>query len=205
MVSVESITTKRASELLDISPSSLRVYAQTMELLEYEFKKVDNARQFTQYDLQIIREAMERYKLTGGTMKQALRYSIVKAEQGEEVANALPTHEVTTSDNNLQSLQEVESHIVEQVTKGVADYITSSNENTLQAIKSLREPTEDVEALKDKNASLETSVSHTQDELEKLRAENEVLKDENANLRSDLEQLQNMSIWEFRKWKKNER
>lgn len=202
MVSVESITTKRASELLDISPSSLRVYAQTMELLEYEFKKVDNARQFTQYDLQIIREAMERYKLTGGTMKQALRYSIVKAEQGEEVANALPTHEVTTSDNNLQSLQEVESHIVEQVTKGLADYITSSNENTLQAIKSLREPTEDVEVLKDKNASLETSVSHTQDELEKLRAENEVLKDENIKLRSNLEQLQNMSIWEFRKWKK---
>lgn len=203
MVSVESITTKRASELLDISPSSLRVYAQTMELLEYEFKKVDNARQFTQYDLQIIREAMERYKLTGGTMKQALRYSIVKAEQGEEVANALPTHEVTTSDNNLQSLQEVESHIIEQVTKGLADYITSSNENTLQAIKSLREPTEDVELLKDKNASLETSVSHTQDELEKLRAENEVLKDENIKLRSNLEQLQNMSIWEFRKWKKH--
>lgn len=202
MVSVESITTKRASELLDISPSSLRVYAQTMELLEYEFKKVDNARQFTQYDLQIIREAMERYKLMGGTMKQALRYSIVKAEQGEEVANALPTHEVTTSDNNLQSLQEVESHIVEQVTKGLADYIMSSNENTIQAIKSLNAPSEDVELLKDKNASLETSVSHTQDELEKLRAENEVLKDENANLRSDLEQLQNMSIWEFRKWKK---
>ncbi|MEB7812821.1 hypothetical protein [Staphylococcus xylosus] len=203
MVSVESITTKRASELLDISPSSLRVYAQTMELLEYEFKKVDNARQFTQYDLQIIREAMERYKLTGGTMKQALRYSIVKAEQGEEVANALPTHEVTTSDNNLQSLQEVESHIVEQVTKGLADYITSSNENTLQAIKSLREPPEDVEALKNKNASLETSVSHTQDELEKLRAENEELEDENIKLRSNLEQLQNMSIWEFRKWKKH--
>ncbi|MGW8126829.1 hypothetical protein ACWEYS_13510 [Staphylococcus xylosus] len=203
MVSVESITTKRASQLLDISPSSLRVYAQTMELLEYEFKKVDNARQFTQYDLQIIREAMERYKLTGGTMKQALRYSIVKAEQGEEVANALPTHEVTTSDNNLQSLQEVESHIVEQVTKGLADYIMSSNENTIQAIKSLREPPEDVEALKDKNASLETSVSHTQDELEKLRAENEELEDENIKLRSDLEQLQNMSIWEFRKWKKH--
>lgn len=202
MVSVESITTKRASELLDISPSSLRVYAQTMELLEYEFKKVDNARQFTQYDLQIIREAMERYKLTGGTMKQALRYSIVKAEQGEEVANALPTHEVTTSDNNLQSLQEVESHIVEQVTKGLADYIMNSNENTIQAIKSLREPPEDVEALKDKNASLKTSVSHTQDELEKLRAENEVLKDEKIKLRSNLEQLQNMSIWEFRKWKK---
>lgn len=203
MVSVESITTKRASELLDISPSSLRVYAQTMELLEYEFKKVDNARQFTQYDLQIIREAMERYKLTGGTMKQALRYSIVKAEQGEEVANALPTHEVTTSDNNLQSLQEVESHIVEQVTKGLADYIMSSNENTIQAIKSLREPPEDVEALKDKNASLETSVSHTQDELEQLRTDNEKLKEENAKLRADLDKLQSMSIWEFRKWKKN--
>ena len=96
----------------------------------------------------------------------------------------------------------LESHIVEQVTKGLADYIMSSNENTIQAIKSLREQPEDVELLKDKNASLETSVSHTQDELEKLRAENEVLKDENIKLRSNLEQLQNMSIWEFRKWKK---
>lgn len=203
MVSVDSITTKRASELLEISASSLRVYAQTMELLDYDFKKVDNARQFTQYDLQIIREAMERYKLTGGTMKQALRYSIVKAEQGEEVANALPTHEATTSDNNLQSLQEVESHIIQQVTKSLSDVITSSNENTIQAIKSLNAPSEDVEALKDKNASLETAASHTQDELEKLRTENEILKEENAKLRSDMDKLQNMSIWEFRKWKKN--
>ena len=203
MVSVESITTKRASELLDISASSLRVYAQTMELLDYDFKKVDNARQFTQYDLQIIREAMERYKLTGGTMKQALRYSIVKAEQGEEVADALPTQDVATSDNNLQSLQEVESHIIQQVTKSLSDVITSSNENTLQAIKSLNAPSDDVEALKDKNASLETSVIHTQEELEQLRTENEILKDENAKLRSDMDKLQSMSIWEFRKWKKN--
>jgi hypothetical protein len=53
------------------------------------FKKVENARQFSKHDLQIISEALERYKLTGGTIKDALHYVIVKEEKGEAEAEAL--------------------------------------------------------------------------------------------------------------------
>ncbi|WP_311047154.1 hypothetical protein, partial [Staphylococcus epidermidis] len=63
------LSTKNASQFLNISVSSMRLYAKTMESLGYEFKTVENARRFTKYDLQIIYEAMERFKLVGGTMK----------------------------------------------------------------------------------------------------------------------------------------
>ncbi|WP_210122785.1 hypothetical protein, partial [Staphylococcus sp. GDY8P196P] len=82
MQQTNELSTKNASQLLKISVSSMRLYAQTMEAMGYEFKKVDNARRFTKYDLQLISEAMERFKLVGGTMKQALHYTIVKFEQG---------------------------------------------------------------------------------------------------------------------------
>ena len=70
--SVELVTTKNASNFLGVSASSLRVYAQHMEAVGYSFKKVENARQFSRYDLQIISEALERYKLSVGTNKYAL-------------------------------------------------------------------------------------------------------------------------------------
>ena len=86
MEQIGSITTKRASDMLGISPSTLRAYGLNMENLGYNFNKIDGARQFTKYDLQIISDALERFKNVGGTMKQSLRYAIVKAEQGIEVA-----------------------------------------------------------------------------------------------------------------------
>lgn len=68
MPEVKELSTKNTSQLLDISTSSVRLYAKTMESMGYEFKLVDNARRFSQYDIQIISEAMERYKLVGGTI-----------------------------------------------------------------------------------------------------------------------------------------
>ncbi|MBU0439061.1 hypothetical protein [Staphylococcus succinus] len=42
-----------------------------MEELGYSFKKVNNARQFSMYDLQLIQEARERHSQLGGTIKDA--------------------------------------------------------------------------------------------------------------------------------------
>ena len=49
-----------------------------------------------------------------------------------------------------------------------------------------------------------------QEEIERLRALNEQLQDErdqyklqNSNMSYEIEQLKSMSIWEFRKWKKD--
>lgn len=196
--SVELVTTKNASNFLGVSASSLRVYAQHMESVGYSFKKVENARQFSRYDLQIISEALERYKLTGGAIKDALHYVIVKEEKGEVEAEALQS-----LPKEKQS-QEVNTFDVEQFKQDLSQYINDNLNNTLE--KHLQDVTEaitDVSNTKDDTKPL-------QDEIERLRALNEQLESErdqykleSSNMSDEMEQLKTMSIWEFRKWKKD--
>ncbi|MDW4305623.1 hypothetical protein QI067_12770 [Staphylococcus saprophyticus] len=196
--SVELVTTKNASNFLGVSASSLRVYAQHMESVGYSFKKVENARQFSRYDLQIISEALERYKLTGGAIKDALHYVIVKEEKGEAEAEALQS-----LPKEKQS-QEVNTFDVEQFKQDLSQYINDNLNNTLE--KHLQDVTEaitDVSNTKDDTKPM-------QDEIERLRALNEQLESErdqykleSSNMSDEIEQLKTMSIWEFRKWKKD--
>lgn len=196
--SVELVTTKNASNFLGVSASSLRVYAQHMESVGYSFKKVENARQFSRYDLQIISEALERYKLTGGAIKDALHYVIVKEEKGEAEAEALQS-----LPKEKQS-QEVNTLDTEQLKKDLSQYINDNLNSTLE--KHLQDVTEaitDVSNTKDDTKPL-------QDEIERLRALNEQLESErdqykleSSNMSDEMEQLKTMSIWEFRKWKKD--
>lgn len=197
--SVELVTTKNASNFLGVSASSLRVYAQHMESVGYSFKKVENARQFSRYDLQIISEALERYKLTGGAIKDALHYVIVKEEKGEAEAEALQS-----LPKEKQS-QEVNTFDVEQFKQDLSQYINDNLNNTLE--KHLQDVTEaitDVSNTKDDTKPM-------QDEIERLRALNEQLESErdqykleSSNMSDEIEQLKTMSIWEFRKWKKKD-
>ncbi|MEK0238198.1 hypothetical protein WMY98_12160, partial [Staphylococcus capitis] len=150
------ITTKNASQFLNISPSSLRAYAQTMELLGYEFKRRENARQFSQYDLHIINEAMKFFKLHGGTMKTALHYAIVKEEHGEDIANALPElqEDYVEEDNTPQQFDlsafsdDIVSRISEQINAQIKEQSQNTTENVIQALYKHDKPTEDVEYLK---------------------------------------------------------
>lgn len=169
-----------------------------MESVGYSFKKVENARQFSRYDLQIISEALERYKLTGGAIKDALHYVIVKEEKGEAEAEALQS-----LPKEKQS-QEVNTLDTEQLKKDLSQYINDNLNSTLE--KHLQDVTEaitDVSNTKDDTKPL-------QDEIERLRALNEQLESErdqykleSSNMSNEMEQLKTMSIWEFRKWKKD--
>lgn len=169
-----------------------------MESVGYSFKKVENARQFSRYDLQIISEALERYKLTGGAIKDALHYVIVKEEKGEAEAEALQS-----LPKEKQS-QEVNTLDTEQLKKDLSQYINDNLNSTLE--KHLQDVTEaitDVSNTKDDTKPL-------QDEIERLRALNEQLESErdqykleSSNMSDEMEQLKTMSIWEFRKWKKD--
>lgn len=196
--SVELVTTKNASNFLGVSASSLRVYAQHMESVGYSFKKVENARQFSRYDLQIISEALERYKLTGGAIKDALHYVIVKEEKGEAEAEALQS-----LPKEKQS-QEVNTFDVEQFKQDLSQYINDNLNSTLEKhLKDVTEAITDVSNTKDDTKPL-------QDEIERLRALNEQLESErdqykleSSNMSDEIEQLKTMSIWEFRKWKKD--
>ncbi|WP_436871252.1 hypothetical protein [Staphylococcus arlettae] len=198
MQQTNELSTKNASQLLEISVSSMRLYAQTMEAMGYEFKKIDNARKFTKYDLQLISEAMERFKLVGGTMKQALHYTIVKFEQGKEVADAIPTP-VTEKESTPADLQELQNNMIKQINSNF-DYKLEDNKNEL--LDALRDAvanksdSEDINTLKEENERLRAlydEIKRTSDEL----------KQENAKLRSDMDQFHKMSMWEFRKWKKD--
>lgn len=198
MQQTNELSTKNASQLLEISVSSMRLYAQTMEAMGYEFKKIDNARKFTKYDLQLISEAMERFKLVGGTMKQALHYTIVKFEQGKEVADAIPTP-VTEKESTPTDLQELQNNMIKQINSNF-DYKLEDNKNEL--LDALRDAvantsdSEDINNLKEENERL----NKLYDEMKRNHDE---LKQENEKLRSDMDQFHKMSIWEFRKWKKD--
>lgn len=205
------LTTKNASQFLNISPSSLRVYAQTMELLGYEFKRRENARQFSQYDLHIISEAMKFFKLHGGTMKTALHYSIVKEEQGEEIANALPElqNDYAEEENgnsqklDLQSFSDdIVSRISSQILQKIEEQSENTSKNVTEAIYKLKEPKEDINYLKEENERLRANINRIEQYNDEHTNKYEKLEEENAKLRTELESLKNMSIWEFRKWKK---
>ena len=169
-----------------------------MESVGYSFKKVENARQFSRYDLQIISEALERYKLTGGAIKDALHYVIVKEEKGEAEAEALQS-----LPKEKQS-QEVKTFDVEQFKQDLSQYINDNLNSTLEKyLQDVTEAITDVSNTKDDTKPL-------QDEIERLRALNEQLESErdqykleSSNMSDEMEQLKTMSIWEFRKWKKD--
>lgn len=198
MQQTNELSTKNASQILDISVSSMRLYAQTMESMGYEFKKVDNARRFTKYDLQLISDAMERFKLVGGTMKQALHYTIVKFEQGKEVADAIPEPR-KDKEQTPADLEALQSNLVKQINTNVHDELENHKQELLQAIKESNKvinDSEDINTLKEENERLNSL--YKQD-----RAINEKLEQENTKLREQLQKFNSMNMWEFRKWKKD--
>lgn len=197
MQQTNELSTKNASQFLNISVSSMRLYAQTMESMGYEFKKVDNARRFTRYDLQLITDAMDRFKLVGGTMKQALHYTIVKYEQGQEIADAIPEprKETSKAPEDLKSLQ---SNLVNKISNNIQTELGKQYNQLLKAIESIhneQDSVEDVNHLKQENERLNSLY-------EQIKTDKEKLEQENAKLHDQLNKFNSMSMWEFRKWKK---
>lgn len=201
---VEFITTKKASELLNISASTLRVYAQNMEALGYEFKKIDNARQFSQYDLQLINESMTRYKKRGGTMKDALHYVIVKENEGPEAAESLETSEVVQHSHSSTrfDLNELQNDITQKINSNLNNILNHRFNELIEAIRKPEIDKEDINILKDDIARLRTSNEAIRNDRDKYIGLNEQLEHENEELQREIESLKNMNIWEFRKWKK---
>lgn len=211
------ITTKNASQFLNISASSLRVYAQTMELLGYEFKRRENARQFSQYDLHIISEAMKFFKLHGGTMKTALHYAIVKEEQGEKIANALPELQDDYSEENNKPKKldisafsdEIITQISHNLIKRIDEQSHKSTKDVIQALQELKTTKDDTYYLKEENDQLKGYIKQINEDKElytkkykKLEEKNEQLNFEIESLRKEISSIKKMSMWEFRKWKK---
>lgn len=179
-------STKGASEALGISASNMRLYGKLMEELGYSFKKVNNARQFSMYDLQLIQEARERHSQLGGTIKDAFHYVIVKDKDGVEVAEELEP----VSDNEL-----IDTSDISNTVNRLEQTFNKGFESLLEAIQDDKAPNDEIMEL--------------QAEIESLRASEEQLKERLKEKQAQCEELQhkynelsNMSMWEFRKWKK---
>lgn len=201
---VEFITTKKASELLKISASTLRVYAQSMEALGYEFKKIDNARQFSQHDLQLINESMTRYKHRGGTMKDALHYVIVKENEGPEAAEALETSEVVQQSQNGPQfdLSAFQNDIAQKINSNLDNILDHRFNELIEAIKKPENDEEGINRLKDDIARLRASSEEIRNDRDKYVELYKNIERENEELKQEIASLKNMSMWEFRKWKK---
>ncbi|WP_230373069.1 hypothetical protein, partial [Staphylococcus epidermidis] len=178
----------------NISVSSMRLYAKTMESLGYEFKTVENARRFTKYDLQIIYEAMERFKLVGGTMKQSLHYTIVKYEQGQEIADAMPQ---TTKKNRKVSdeLEALQTNMINEVSNNLKTELVKQYNELSKTIKNSQAQSSEIKYIKADYQTLN-------DKYNALLDENKKLKEENKRLHEEMNKLKSKSLWELRKWKK---
>ncbi|WP_311063150.1 hypothetical protein [Staphylococcus epidermidis] len=164
------LSTKNASQFLNISVSSMRLYAKTMESLGYEFKTVENARRFTKYDLQIIYEAMERFKLVGGTMKQSLHYTIVKYEQGQEIADAMPQ---TTKKNRKVSdeLEALQTNMINEVSNNLKTELVKQYNELSKTIKNSQAQSSEIKYIKADYQTLNDKYNALLDENKKLKEE----------------------------------
>lgn len=179
-------STKGAAEALGISASNMRLYGKLMEELGYSFKKVNNARQFSMYDLQLIQEARERHSQLGGTIKDAFNYVIVKDREGEQAANELEP----VNDNELMDSSDVANTI-----NRLEQTFNKGFESLMEAIQDDKSPNDEIMELQSDIELLQASEEQLKERLKEKQAQCD-------ELQHKYNELSNMSMWEFRKWKK---
>lgn len=169
------ITTKSVAQILNISEPSVRLHAQRMEKLGYEFSKWQNARQFKEQDVRLIEAALKMNSETKHDLNTCFEYLITKENEGEEVADKL-----------LNENKPV-VHRTEFLTKENEVYkdLKGDNQQMLDLLNAIKE-----------NTTPEESENDVQEEVELLGEEIE-------RLQKELEAIKDMNFFEFRKWKKN--
>lgn len=175
--------TKSASEVLDVSVSSMRLYAQTMESLGYKFRMINKNRMFNKYDLLIITRAMKRYKLVGGTMKESLHFIIVCEKYGEEKAEKI------IDDLYVDKKAEKENNqCTKEIVKSVSSMILDENQryynNLVDCINEMKT-----------QENLRLALSDSKDKY--LKAEKQ-----KTELEMELLHVSRMNTKQFKNWKK---
>jgi len=200
MKPIDFITTKGASEILNISTASLRSYAQHMEYIGYRFRKENNARQFTKHDIELIQEAMELFKYQGGTMKGSLQYVITKEIEGEEIANNLKVN--NENETSYSELEIFKNDLIQNINSKIDSDLDHHINKIIEVVQNQNQKNDSIDDLKLEIRNLK----HTNESLEKkisdLQAMYSNVKNENAELRFYLTKFKSMGIFEFRKWKK---
>lgn len=202
MKSIDFITTKGASEILNISTASLRSYAQHMEYIGYRFRKENNARQFTKHDIELIQEAMELFKYQGGTIKGSLQYIITKEIEGEEVANSLDVN--NENEKSYSELEVFKNDLIQNINSKINSDLDHHISKVIEVVQNQNQKNDNIDDLKSEIKNLK----HTNESLERkildLKTMYSNVENENAELRFYLTKFKSMGIFEFRKWKKEQ-
>lgn len=183
---IDYFKTKDASKILEISTSSIRLYAQTMESLGYKFKKVDNSRLYNKYDLLLISRSMKRYKLVGGTMKESLHYMIVSEKYGEDKAKGL-IDEIYADPQPSKNEKQLNS---DEVAQKVSSMMLDENQRYYNILNDKLN-----ELAKQNNLQLA---------LDNWKEKYHELKDEKTKLEVELHHLSLMNYRQFKNWKKKQ-
>ena len=80
-------STEQVAKILDVSPSTVRLYGKKLEQLGRTFNKNNDAREFTSDDVEVIKCAKSYYRSAKGTMMKALHYALIEREKGEVIAH----------------------------------------------------------------------------------------------------------------------
>lgn len=183
---LDYFSTKDASKVLEISVSSMRLYAQRMEAMGYKFKTIDNARRFNKYDLLLISKAMKRFKLVGGKMEESLHYMIIADREGEERAQRF----IDDMYSDPQPKQKEEQLNGEEIAKAVSSMMLDESQRYYNI-------------LNDKLNELEKQ-NNLQLALDNWKEKYHELKDEKTKLEIELHRLSLMNYRQFKNWKKKQ-
>lgn len=129
-------------------------------------------------------------------MKDALHYVIVKEEYGEEEAENL-TPAVSTQSHNSEPLDisQFKNELAQDVSTNINKTLNNHLEKVIEAISESNDNDKDIKPLEDE-------INRIRALNEQIKSERDHYKNKNAELVSELEEIKNMGIFEFRKWKK---
>lgn len=188
-------SSKTVADILNVSPSTIRLYAKKMENLGHIFRKVNDAREFSNDEVNMFKTAQEYYERTGGTIYRALYFAKMKRQYGEEVAHdeidksyAQSLEAVTTN----KDLTKFKKELLTEMEVCVKDKVQQSFDDFVKQMKDTVDDTSynpDIEKImQEKEELIEKDIEHR----EKIAA----LENRLANIKS-------LSIRDFKNWKKH--
>lgn len=179
--------TKEVGEILDISVPSVRNYAKALERSGYEFKKRKQARLWTDYELELIKEVLNLYNNNDYALDICFQYVVTKHTEGEEEAEKILQSIPTVTHEEAINMP---YHALFKDIQAIKDGIEH-----IQVKVSEPEQIEHNNQYEKENVDLKKDKAELEQELLELNKEHEALKEE-------LNALKKMGVFEFMKYRK---
>lgn len=190
--------TKDIATILDVSVPTVRNYAKKLEQYNHEFTMRKQARIWTDTEISIIREATTLYKDSEYTLDTCFQYAIAKRNVGADKAKELLETPVQphNSPQDTQGLDTLNVDI-QAILEGINDIKDGLTPND-KLIEYQEENRHYIEQIDDLKADLRAA----NEKIVLLQKDNRRLETESLTLSSEITVIKQMSMWEFRKYKK---